>query len=86
MIDGDLYVVGAGDPLLATTGYLSTFDEPDEPYNDFAKLADAIKEARHHRDPRQRDRRRVEVRRRPLPADVAEALHHRQRGRARSAR
>ncbi len=46
VIDGDLYVVGAGDPLLATTGYLATFDEPDEPYNDFAKLADAIKEAR----------------------------------------
>ncbi|MGZ4716890.1 MAG: D-alanyl-D-alanine carboxypeptidase/D-alanyl-D-alanine endopeptidase, partial [Acidimicrobiales bacterium] len=46
VIDGDLYVVGAGDPLLATTGYLSTFDEPDEPYNDYAKLADAIEQAR----------------------------------------
>ena len=46
VIDGDLYIVGAGDPLLATTGYLSTFDEPDEPYNDYAKLADAIKDAR----------------------------------------
>jgi D-alanyl-D-alanine carboxypeptidase/D-alanyl-D-alanine-endopeptidase (penicillin-binding protein 4) len=46
VIDGDLYVIGAGDPLLATTGYLSTFDEPDEPFNDYAKLADAIKEAR----------------------------------------
>jgi D-alanyl-D-alanine carboxypeptidase/D-alanyl-D-alanine-endopeptidase (penicillin-binding protein 4) len=46
VLDGDLYVIGAGDPLLATTGYLSTFDEPDEPYNDYAKLADAIKEAR----------------------------------------
>ena len=46
VLDGDLYVVGAGDPMLATTGYLSTFDEPDEPYNDYAKLADAIKEAR----------------------------------------
>lgn len=46
VIDGDLYVVGAGDPLLATTGYLTTFDEPDEPYNDYGKLADAIKEAR----------------------------------------
>jgi D-alanyl-D-alanine carboxypeptidase/D-alanyl-D-alanine-endopeptidase (penicillin-binding protein 4) len=45
VLDGDLWVVGSGDPLLATTGYLSTFDEPDEPYNDFAKLADAIEEA-----------------------------------------
>lgn len=42
VVDGDLFVVGAGDPLLATKGYLITFDEPDEPYNDFAKLADAI--------------------------------------------
>ena len=45
VVDGDLYVIGAGDPLLATTGYLSTFDEPDEPYNDYAALADNIKAA-----------------------------------------
>jgi D-alanyl-D-alanine carboxypeptidase/D-alanyl-D-alanine-endopeptidase (penicillin-binding protein 4) len=45
VVDGDVWLVGSGDPLLATTGYLSTFDEPDEPYNDFAKLADAIKAA-----------------------------------------
>jgi D-alanyl-D-alanine carboxypeptidase/D-alanyl-D-alanine-endopeptidase (penicillin-binding protein 4) len=42
VVDGDLFVVGAGDPLFATKGYLVTFDEPTEPYNDFAKLADAI--------------------------------------------
>jgi D-alanyl-D-alanine carboxypeptidase/D-alanyl-D-alanine-endopeptidase (penicillin-binding protein 4) len=45
VVDGDLFVVGAGDPLLATTGYLSTFDEPSAPYNDYATLADDIKAA-----------------------------------------
>jgi D-alanyl-D-alanine carboxypeptidase/D-alanyl-D-alanine-endopeptidase (penicillin-binding protein 4) len=45
VVDGDLFVVGAGDPLLATTGYVSTFEEPNEPYNDYAKLADNIKAA-----------------------------------------
>ena len=45
VIDGDLYLVGAGDPLLATSGYTSTFEETDQRYNDFAKLADAIKAA-----------------------------------------
>ncbi len=81
MLDGDLYVVGAGDPLLATTGYLSTFDEPDEPYNDYAKLADAIKEARITEIHGKVRGRRVEVRRRALPGHLAQALHHRQRGR-----
>ncbi len=45
VIDGDLYLVGAGDPLLDTSGYTSTFEETDQRYNDFAKLADAIKAA-----------------------------------------
>lgn len=45
VIGGDLYVVGDGDPLLATSGYTSTFEEPDQRYNDFARLADAIKAA-----------------------------------------
>ena len=45
VLDGDLYVIGSGDPLLATTGYTSTFDEPNEPYNDYAQLADHIKAA-----------------------------------------
>jgi D-alanyl-D-alanine carboxypeptidase/D-alanyl-D-alanine-endopeptidase (penicillin-binding protein 4) len=45
VIDGDLYVVGAGDPLLITSGYTSTFEEADQKYNDYAKLADAIKAA-----------------------------------------
>ena len=45
VVDGNLYVIGAGDPILATKGYTSTFEEPDEPYNDFAGLADALKSA-----------------------------------------
>ena len=36
MIDGDLYVVGGGDPLLITSGYTSTFEETDQKYTDYA--------------------------------------------------
>ena len=35
----DLYVVGGGDPLLQTTGDQPSQEDPNEPYNDFAKLA-----------------------------------------------
>ena len=45
MIDGDLYVIGGGDPLLQTTGDRPSQEDPNEPYNDFAKLADDIKAA-----------------------------------------
>ena len=45
VIDGDLYVVGGGDPLLQTTGDQPSQEDPNEPYNDFAKLATAIKAA-----------------------------------------
>jgi serine-type D-Ala-D-Ala carboxypeptidase/endopeptidase (penicillin-binding protein 4) len=45
VIGGDLYVIGAGDPLLATTGDQPSQEDPNEPYNDFAKLAAAIKAA-----------------------------------------
>jgi D-alanyl-D-alanine carboxypeptidase/D-alanyl-D-alanine-endopeptidase (penicillin-binding protein 4) len=45
VLDGDLYVVGGGDPLLETTGYQPSQEDPNEPYNDFAKLAAAIKAA-----------------------------------------
>jgi serine-type D-Ala-D-Ala carboxypeptidase/endopeptidase (penicillin-binding protein 4) len=45
VIDGDLYVIGGGDPLLATSGYKTVFDDPDQFYEDFTKIADALNEA-----------------------------------------
>ncbi len=45
VIDGDLYIVGGGDPLLQTVGYQPSQEDRNEPYNDFAKLASAIKAA-----------------------------------------
>jgi D-alanyl-D-alanine carboxypeptidase/D-alanyl-D-alanine-endopeptidase (penicillin-binding protein 4) len=45
VIEGDLYVVGGGDPLLATSGYKTVFDDPDQFYEDFTKIADALNEA-----------------------------------------
>jgi len=45
VIDGDLYLIGGGDPLLQTSGDQPSQEDPNEPYNDFAKLATAIKAA-----------------------------------------
>ena len=45
VLTGDLYVVGGGDPLLQTSGEQPSQEDPNEPYNDFAKLATAIKAA-----------------------------------------
>lgn len=45
VINGDLYVIGGGDPLLATSGYKTVFDDPDQFYEDFTKIADALNEA-----------------------------------------
>lgn len=45
VISGDLYVVGGGDPLLATKGYTSVFDDPDQFYEDFNVLADRLADA-----------------------------------------
>ncbi len=45
VVNGDLFVVGGGDPLLQTTGDQPSQEDPNEPYNDFAKLATAIKAA-----------------------------------------
>jgi D-alanyl-D-alanine carboxypeptidase/D-alanyl-D-alanine-endopeptidase (penicillin-binding protein 4) len=45
VVDGDLYVVGGGDPLFATSGYKTVFDDPDQFYEDFTALADSLKDA-----------------------------------------
>ncbi len=44
VIDGDLYIIGGGDPLLSTPGYLDNVRVryPDQPGNQLAGLADAI--------------------------------------------
>lgn len=42
VIDGDLYLIGGGDPLLTTEGYKVTFEDTSQAYNDFAQLADRL--------------------------------------------
>jgi D-alanyl-D-alanine carboxypeptidase/D-alanyl-D-alanine-endopeptidase (penicillin-binding protein 4) len=42
VIDGDLYVVGSGDPLLMTDDYERTFRDPPEIRSDVEALADAV--------------------------------------------
>jgi D-alanyl-D-alanine carboxypeptidase/D-alanyl-D-alanine-endopeptidase (penicillin-binding protein 4) len=41
VIDGDLWLVGGGDPVLATSDYIARYDEP-QLFTDIAGLADAI--------------------------------------------
>jgi D-alanyl-D-alanine carboxypeptidase/D-alanyl-D-alanine-endopeptidase (penicillin-binding protein 4) len=41
VIDGDLWLVGSGDPVLATSDYIARYDEP-QLFTDIATLADAI--------------------------------------------
>ena len=44
VVDGDLWLVGGGDPLLMTTPYATRFDDP-APYTDLSVLADAVANA-----------------------------------------
>nr|WP_249419873.1 D-alanyl-D-alanine carboxypeptidase/D-alanyl-D-alanine-endopeptidase [Rhabdothermincola salaria] len=45
VIDGDLYLVGGGDPLWATSGYAQSFDDPANPWVDAGLIADALVDA-----------------------------------------
>ena len=42
VVAGDLYVIGGGDPLLTTSGYQASLDDPDQLVDPFAALADAL--------------------------------------------
>ncbi|NNC79952.1 MAG: hypothetical protein HKN94_07335 [Acidimicrobiales bacterium] len=41
VLDGDLYLIGGGDPLLATDDYVLRYEEP-QAYTDLNRLADAL--------------------------------------------
>ncbi|MCU0267571.1 MAG: D-alanyl-D-alanine carboxypeptidase/D-alanyl-D-alanine-endopeptidase [Acidimicrobiales bacterium] len=45
VLDGDLWIVGGGDPLLTTTGYTVAFDNPAQVWHDYAQLADRIEQS-----------------------------------------
>lgn len=41
-LDGNLWIVGGGDPLLSTKGYTAVFDDPDQTTVDLGSLADEL--------------------------------------------
>lgn len=45
VIDGDLFLVGGGDPLLFTEGFRVTLKDRNQPQTDFVQLADRVKAA-----------------------------------------
>lgn len=42
VVEGDLYLIGGGDPLLTTPGYARTFENPQQLAADAAQLADRV--------------------------------------------
>jgi D-alanyl-D-alanine carboxypeptidase/D-alanyl-D-alanine-endopeptidase (penicillin-binding protein 4) len=45
VVEGDLYLVGGGDPLFTTSGYQQSFDDPEQPSVDPSVLVDALAQA-----------------------------------------
>ncbi len=47
VVDGDLWLVGGGDPVLQTPGYEITWEDPEHPppHTDLSELADALADA-----------------------------------------
>jgi D-alanyl-D-alanine carboxypeptidase/D-alanyl-D-alanine-endopeptidase (penicillin-binding protein 4) len=45
VVEGDLYLVGGGDPLFTTAGYQASFDDPEQPSVDPIVLVDALAQA-----------------------------------------
>lgn len=47
VLEGDLHLVGGGDPVLQTPGYAITFEDPEHPppHTDLSRLADALRAA-----------------------------------------
>lgn len=44
VLDGDLWVVGGGDPLLTTKGYTAAFDDPDQHWTDFSVVIQGLRD------------------------------------------
>jgi D-alanyl-D-alanine carboxypeptidase/D-alanyl-D-alanine-endopeptidase (penicillin-binding protein 4) len=42
VVDGDLFVVGGGDPLLTTPGFTTSLDDPEQVTEAYSDLADAL--------------------------------------------
>lgn len=45
VIEGDLTIIGSGDPLLVTRGYKKSLENPDQVTEDFGAVADAVVDA-----------------------------------------
>ena len=77
VVDGDLYIIGGGDPLLTTPGYQATFKDPDQTDQPVRAARRQHRGGRRHRDPWRPRRRRLPLRDRALGPHLAHQLPHR---------